>query len=412
MEFIGQALTFVAAHEVGHTLGFRHNFASSGSTPYDALNDKNRIAEIGMTGSVMDYPTPNVAQNAAKQGYYFTPGVGTYDVWAAKWGYMPVEGATPEEQALKLEPIAAECTAKANIYGTDEDTYPMAALDPRANTNDLSDNPMLWASERMAICNELLKDGKLEDRVVVDGGDYVPLRSAVMTLLVQKYLAVTVATKNIGGAITERVHKGGGTVPFKPIPAADQRAALDFVIQNALKPENWAVAPELLNKMQDDKMWSWENNPFQQGRRFDFPITDWVAALQTGVLFNLMNPYRQARVVDAQYQADDAFKLSELYATLTGAVWTGKATPNGRTATFERNLQRSYTDMLIQQVVQPWGPTPQDAVALSRLNLTRIRSTAQSGLARQGLDDATNAHLMETIARIDRALDASRETNF
>jgi hypothetical protein len=412
MEYIGEALTFVAAHEVGHTLGFRHNFKSSGAVPFDKLNDKAVVDDIGMIGSVMDYPTPNVAKDSSRQGYYYTTGVGTYDVWAAKWGYMPVDGATPEEQQKNLESIAAQCTEKANLYGTDEDTYPMGALDPRSNTNDLSDNPIVWATERMAICDELLQDGRLEDRVVPDGSDYVPLRNAVTTLFIQKYLSATVATKNIGGAMTERAHKGGGKMPFAPVTAADQRQALNFVVDNALKADEWALAPELLDKMQDDKMWSWENNLFQPGRRFDFPLSDWVESLQTGVLFNLMNPFLQARVVEAEYKSADAFKLSELYATLTKSIWTGNVTPAGRTAGWDRNLQRTYTDMLISQVVTPASVTPEDAIALSRLNLSRIRGAAQTGLAKQGLDDATNAHLMETIARIDRALDANRQANF
>jgi len=168
----------------------------------------------------------------------------------------------------------------------------------------------------------------------------------------------------------------------------------------------------MLDKMLDYKMWSWENNLFAPGRRFDFPLSDWVEAMQTGVLFNVMNPYLQARVVDNAYKTANPFKLSELYTTLTKSIWTDNLTPNGKTAGWDRNLQRVYTDMLIQQVVQPFPVTPQDAVALSRLNLTRIKSSAQSGLQRKGLDDETNAHLMETIARVDRALTASREANF
>ena len=412
MEFIGAALTFVSAHEVGHTIGLRHNFKSSGAVPYDQLHDKAKINEIGMTGSVMDYPTPNVAADASRQGYYFTPVVGTYDMWAIEWAYKPVDGATLEEQSKQLEAVAKKCVDKAYLYGTDEDTYPMGALDPRSNTNDLSDDPMRWASERMSICNDLLMSGKLEDRVVAEGGEYVPLRSAVQSLFAQKYICSNIATKTIGGAYTERAHKGDGKAPFTPITAAEQRKALAFVVDNALKSTAYTLSPDMLNKMQDDKMWSWENNLFAQGRRFDFPLSDWVEAMQTGVLFNVMNPYLQARVVDNAYKTDGAFKLSELYSTLTKSIWTDNLTPNGRTAAWDRNLQRVYTDMLIQQIVQPYPVTPQDAVALSRLNLTRVKSAAQSGLQRKSLDDETNAHLMETIARVDRALNAGRETNF
>ena len=409
-EYLGNALMWVTSHEVGHTLGLRHNFKSSGATPYDKLNDKATIESIGMTGSVMDYPSPNVSKDSSKQGYYYSPGVGTGDIWAIKWGYSEVPGATAMDQKTHTDAIAAMCLDKGHMYGTDEDTYPMGALDPRSNTNDLSDNPIAWATERNEICDDLMKNGKLENRVVEDGGEYVPLRSAVLTLFLQKYICTNIATKNVGGMYTERTHKGAERLPFTPVPAAEQRKALDFVVASALSPEAFALPTSTINKLQDDKMWSWENNPFEPGRRFEFPLTDWVEALQTGVLYNLMNPMLQARVVEGQYQSDDAFRLSELYATMTKTIWTSR-TPKGRTATFDRNLQRVYTDMLVQQVVTP-GATPPEGVALSRLNLVRIRSAAQGKLSAKGLDDDTNAHLMDTVARIDRALNASRETNY
>jgi Met-zincin len=221
-----------------------------------------------------------------------------------------------------------------------------------------------------------------------------------------------IAIKNIGGAYTERAHKGADKLPFTPVPAADQRKALKFVVDNALSPKAYELSPAMLNKMQDDKMNSWENNTFAPGRRFEFPLTDWVDALQTGVLYNMLNPMLQARVVEGQYQSAEAFKLSEMYSTITKAVWTDRMAPKGRTATWDRNLQRTYTDMLIQQVLTPTPVTPQESVALSRLSLTRIRAAANSQLAVKGLDDDTNAHLMETVARIDRALNASREAGF
>jgi uncharacterized protein DUF4953 len=200
-------------------------------------------------------------------------------------------------------------------------------------------------------------------------------------------------------------------MPFTPVPADEQRKALKFVVDNALTPSAYALAPDMLAKMQDDKMNSWENDTFAPGRAFQFPLTDWVDAMETGVLFNLMNPMLQSRVVDGQYLADNSFKLSELYSTLTKSIWTDRA-PKGRTATWDRNLQRTYTDMLIQQVVTPGPATPQEAVALSRLNLTRIKASAQGKLAVKGLDDDTNAHLMDTVARIDRALNAVRPTGY
>jgi hypothetical protein len=410
IDYVGAALTWVTAHEVGHTLGLRHNFLSSASVPFDELNDKEVIKKIGMTGSVMDYASANIALDKNKQGYYFGKGVGTCDKWVIKWGYTVVPGDTPEDQEPALEKIASEAWMKTHLYGTDEDAYPLHALDPRINIFDLSDDPLAWANERMAVCNDLLQNGKLDQRVVAEGENYVGLRSAVQTLYVQKYLAANMAVKYVGGQYTARPHKGdpGGLKPLEPVDPTDQKKALDFIIANTFAIDSWTLSPDMLNKLMDDKQWSWENNPFQRGRRYDFPMSLWIASVQRGILNNLMNPYLQARVVEAEYKVEKPFKLSAIYSGLTRAIWTDNPAPRGQYAGLHRNLQRLYLSRLITQVVTPAGPFPFEAVDLSRLNLRRIRNAASTALQRQGLSDETNAHLMDTISRIDRALEAQR----
>ncbi len=408
MDFVGQALTWVAAHEVGHTLGLRHNFLSSHSVPFEKLNDKALIEEIGMTGSVMDYASANVAFDSDKQGYYYGMGVGTCDRWAITWGYSDVPGDTPEEQKKQTDKIAAEAWKTEHLYGTDEDAYPAHALDPRIAIFDLSDDPMAWATERMAICDDLLKNGKLEDKIVKDGDNYVGLRNAVQTLYMQKYTGNMLAVKYIGGQYTGRPHKGdpGGKLPLEPVDPKDQQAALDFIVKNTFAIDAWVLSPDILNKLADDRQWSWENNPMARGRRYDFPMSQWIAGIQNAVLTRLMSPYLQARVVEVQYKVDKPFKLSTVYSTLTREIWTNNPTFRGQYAGLHRNLQRVYVNRLIQQIIAPFSGTTFETVELSRLNLRRIMSSAETALKKQGLDDETNAHLMETIARIDRALGA------
>jgi hypothetical protein len=222
------------------------------------------------------------------------------------------------------------------------------------------------------------------------------------------------AVKYVGGQYTARPHKGeaNGQTPLTPVDPADQQRALDFIVANSFNTDSWVLAPEMLNLLQDDRQWSWENNPFQFGRRYDFPMSLWIGTIQNAILSNLMNPMLQARVVEAQYKVDKPFKLSQVYGALTREIWTGDPAPTGRYAGLQRNLQRLYVYRLINQLLTPHMALPPDATELSRLNLRRIRGAASTALQRPGLDDETNAHLMETVARIDRALNAQRISGF
>ncbi|UCG52206.1 MAG: zinc-dependent metalloprotease, partial [Candidatus Latescibacterota bacterium] len=251
-EFMGEAMRFVTCHEVGHTLGLRHNFKSSISTPFEKLNDRYAVSDIGMTGSIMDYPSPNVSRERSRQGYYYSPSVGTWDLWAIKWGYTELPGdMSPEKELKALREIANEASLPKHAYGTDYDTYPAGALDPLAAIWDLGDDPIAWADERLGVCKDIISNGNLEERVVGDGGNYVPLRYAVNTVLIQEYLAVSRAIKFVGGQYTALPHKGDGSggLPFTPVAPEKQREALNFVISNGFAPDAFALPPDMLNKL-------------------------------------------------------------------------------------------------------------------------------------------------------------------
>jgi hypothetical protein len=414
-EYVGEAIKFVTCHEVGHTLGLRHNFKSSTATPFDKLNDRYAISEIGMTGSIMDYPSPNVSRDRSRQGYYYSPSVGTWDQWAIEWGYTELSGdMSPEKEHEALRKVADQASQKKHTYATDEDTYPAGALDPLTAIWDLGDDPLAWASERMGVCEDILAKGDLDERVVGEGSNYVPLRSAAQTVLMQEYLAVGRAIKYVGGQYTARPHKGDGSgeYPLMPVSPEKQREALTFVIEKGFAPDAFVLPPNMLNRLADDKSRDWQNQIWAYGRRFDFPMIGWVGAIQNALLRQLLQPMLLQRVSEAEYKVDDPYKLSELFAGLTDAIWYGNMVPAGRTAMMQRNLQRIYLEHLIQMTVQPYQGTPHEAIALARLHLTRLDARLETEEKKKGLSDEAAAHLLESRARIERALDAELMSSF
>src|SRR5439155_18672010 len=172
-ELIGQAIKEVTMHEVGHTLGLRHNFKASTMLKNEQLHDTSITRKQVLVGSVMDYRPANIALKGTKQGDYFTTTIGPYDYWAIEYAYKPLSGGTEGEWS-ELQKIASRSAAAGNDYGTDEDVF--LTSDPLINRWDLGADPMKFAQDRIKIAEELLKD--LADRVVDKGEGYQRARVA------------------------------------------------------------------------------------------------------------------------------------------------------------------------------------------------------------------------------------------
>src|SRR5262249_13753548 len=121
-EMIQQAIKETTMHEVGHTLGLRHNFKASTMLKNEELHDTKVTRKRGLVGSVMDYNPVNIAPKGVKQGDYFTSTIGPYDYWAIEYAYKPLPGGTEGEYA-ELKKIASKCAAPGHDYATDEDMF-------------------------------------------------------------------------------------------------------------------------------------------------------------------------------------------------------------------------------------------------------------------------------------------------
>jgi hypothetical protein len=422
LDFVGKALLWSVMHEVGHSLGLTHNFRSSTSTPNDKLSDAAWTHQHGLVSSVMDYATPNIEADHAKQGEYYSTAVGDADVWNIRYGYTPTNAATADEDCAIVKKIADESMQPGHEYSADEDTYPADALDPRTNIWDLGDDPLLFAKQRSDYVESLWKNPKFEDRIVGPQGEYPVMRRAMDLLLFQYARALGLAVKYVGGQYMSRAHRGqpGAGDPLTPVPAARQREALDFLAQHAFAADAFTLPPSMLNHMSVDQWTHWGiANGFANATfRLDYNFNDRAFAIQNALLAGLVSPNLMARVREGESHSTEPFRLAELFDKLTKSLWgeVGGTSATGMKAlegpSTRRDLQRAYVDKLAALVVSPAPGTPDDARALARLQLTRIDqriSTAMAG--KTTLGDYTRAHFLETRARIKRALEAQRETD-
>jgi hypothetical protein len=418
IEFMGDALTWVTLHEVGHTLGLRHNFRSSTATPPDKLHDRTWTREHGLTGSVMDYLSPNISADRSKQGEYFGTVPGTYDTWAIRFAYAPSGQTDIAKDAAFAKKIADESTKPGHEYSTDDDTYPANALDPRTNIYDLSGDPLAWARERSAYIASLWRNGKFEDRILGEDGEYPVLRRAMDVLLQQYTIAMGMAVKYVGGQYHSRSHKGqpGALAPLEPVPAARQREALDFLSQRAFAANAFDVPPAVLNKLAADRWSHWgTQSTFSPTSRVDYNLNDKVFAIQNTLVTNLTAAPLLARLREGENRVAAPFTLAEHFDRMTTMLWgdvgpTAAALKSLDGPGTRRQIQRAYVDRLANMVVDEIAGLPDDARALARLQLVRIDNRASRTLGGEvAMGDATRAHLLETRARVKRALEASRE---
>ena len=399
-EYVGEAVRWVTAHEVGHTLGLQHNFRSSASTPFARLHDRAWADENGVFSSVMEYPTPNVAPRGRPNGYYYNPSVGSYDKWAIAYAYTA--------DAANAAALARQVADPRNLFGTNAEAGGPGAIDPSINVFDLSDDPLAWGRERTEMIRGLWQT--LPQHVLTDNARYNQLTVAFAQLLGQYAQAVSPAVKYVGGQYINRDHVGDPNArrPFVAVPKAKQRDALAFLVDRVFAERAFAVPQDVLTQFGSNRWLHWGSITTFNGR-IDYPLHEQVVGFQTAVLGQLLHPFRLSAIRDGEmkFGAANMVTIPEVMDELTRATWSEVWTAPGRNVTaMRRDLQRAYIDQLTTIVVKPGERTPADARSVARARLTDLNRRIGARLTTPAFDAYTLAHLQESRARIAKALDA------
>ncbi len=416
-EFIGQAIKEVVAHEVGHTLGLRHNFKASAWRPLSDITSSQRD-ERPLTGSVMDYNPLEYAGSEEEQGLFITTALGPYDMWVIEYGYRPfMPGGDHGSEQEMLKAIASRVAEAGLEYATDEDTSDFGP-DPYVYRFDNGDDPIEFAKHRMALAERLM--GDLTDRAVEDGESYNRLRRAVNIVLGEYSFASRMVARLVGGQSVSRDHKGDPNArePFEIVPVETQRNALKYLNETVFSDDMYKLPPDLLNKLAPGRFWHWDSDEFNID--VDYNLHDRVLAVQARALTLVMNPININRIHDAELKVpsgEDAMTVPELFRSVTDGIFSelsAKASGNytdrkPMVSSFRRNLQREYVRRLVSMLLRGTnrGLNP-DAHAIVRATLKNLGVESAKIIDKMGsrLDTYTLAHLDEMNSTIERALDA------
>ena len=407
--FIGPLVADLTCHEVGHTLGLRHNFKASSLYTMATINSKELKGEKSLASSVMDYLPINMNfKDGEVQGDYSMIGVGPYDIWAIDYGY------TQNDRDLK--DILDRVAEPELQYGTDEDTF---GPDPFARRYDLSKEPLDYAHNQMRIVNYNRK--RIIDKLVKDGDSWAKTRQAYETTLGMQIRAISMMANWLGGAFVHRDKKGdkGNRLPIEVVPAKKQRDALNFVIENTFNDEAFGLTQDLLRRMTIDK-WLDDMSSFMDDSTW--PIHDRILGIQVYVLARLLYPTTLRRVYDNEFLVpadEDALTLPELLNTIEKAIWFELNEEPGKKYTvrqpmissLRRNLQQEYLDLMIDLTKSDYYSTAAYK-PISTLVVDKLRQLKENKIDRilqtydEKLDPYTRAHLKDASMKVKKALDA------
>lgn len=390
-------LKWIVTHEVGHTLGLRHNFKASTVYTDAQLKDRTFTEANGTASSIMEYTPFNIPAEGEKAGQLVSGSLGPWDHWVIEYGYKPF---SPEKEAAELTRIAERSADPQLAYGTDEDN--MMSLDPTVNTFDIGPDTLAYAQKRIKLSAELCD--RVQKRTLKPGEPRHLLRRQVNRALGQLGQAANIAAKYIGGATFNRDHEGTGRANINPIPAAKQREALQLLEKQLFSLEAFRFKPEFLARLTMDR--TDIADAFQASP--DYSVNQRVLGIQRMALGMLMQPNVAQRILDTAEKVSDpkqAFRLPELYDGLQAAVWT-EAKSGKEPSLTRRGLQREHLRALANLVLRAAPGTPEDARSLARENLTTLSLSLKTASAKPGLSKETRAHYAECQSQIQETLKA------
>lgn len=404
-DITGAMIRYVCAHEVGHTIGLRHNHRASQAFSVSQLRDAKFCAEYGSVASIMSYGRCNyVAQPEDKVAPKdLLPKIAPYDNFAIAWGYKPVPGAkTPDDERKTLDEWAAKQLENPFLrFGGEDDA---SLVDPTVLTENIGSDPVQVTA--LGLKNTDRVADHLLAATTEKGEDYSLLEEVYGELLRARQGWFMAVVKQVGGVVENRTLGGRGGEAFTRVPKEKQKEAVKFLLDNAFTTPTKLLAPGLVNQ-------------------FKFTGTgSEISSQQRLVLRSLLSAGRMARLADAELlEPEKAYTAVELVADIQDGLFSELKADAPKIDPLRRQIQRGYLDLLKAEF-QPAGaaapavpglggatagPRPASELrAVARQALTKLADQLEAA-KRKAKDPLTVAHLDDLHSEIAALLAADKK---
>ncbi|MFB0966707.1 MAG: zinc-dependent metalloprotease [Cloacibacterium sp.] len=389
-ELMGQLIRFVSSHEVGHTLGLRHNFGSSSTVPVENLRNKAWLKANGHTPSIMDYARFNyVAQpedNVGEAG--LMPRIGDYDDWAIEWGYRRFYNYnSPEKEKAHLNKWVMEKLQNPRLwFGTETNPY-----DPRSQSEQVGDNPMIAGKYGVKNLQRIMEN--IEAWSTKPNEDYSSLNNRFTQVSGQFARYLGHVSKYIGGVKeTPKMVEQKGAI-YELVSKSEQKEALKFLSENVFTTPNWLLKTSVLTKI--------DKSPVEVVENLQKTVLNRV--LSEGVL----NKLYEGESLDA-----NAYAVYDYLQDIKNSVFS-ELKSSSKIDIYRRNLQKNFVETLIARTQASKPSTGRnaetisdnsDVKSLTRGVLREIKADASKN-AQNAQDAVTKYHLEDLVYRIDKALE-------
>jgi len=388
-EYVKRFLAMCVSHEAGHCLGLRHNFAGSTNLTTAQLGDDKLTSTEGISASVMDYMPPNVMAVLKGSGNFYSTTVGSYDIWAIKYGYVPIDAKTPLGEKFALSQIASQSGLPGHAYMPDEN---VDRWDPYAVKFDGAKDPLEF-SDRVMLSLRKARQYAIAN-LPKAGESYSTRTMLILSSILKSFHEARTEARFVGGIVESRNFKGDSheKPTLAPITTDVQRQAMHLIVKNFLDPDAFDMPSSVLETLSSD-----ENGP-----GWSAPLRGIIGSQQSSLLALLMSAGTTDRIAENAYKSPSEYKLNEHYGSIIGAVFheVGQGTT---IKPLRRDLQRFLLSGLMLQAGAPEGAINDDVRVIASDALRRLDNRFVAQIHNpKGMDELSVLHLKDSHEMLQR----------